>query len=375
MVPTIMIPALIFSFIEVDASLSHSSLRHARKGLRQHQKQEPPPWAAIDVVVVSKFLGCHAKLAVAALQRHLKPGKIWLIVSDGECEKMRFDEFSKISERGNGKISCISESSAVPGLSLKAISQGFKTLEEGGYCAPADEKDATAGWFLQQFLKIGFATANPELVSDYFLVWDADMVITGSYKYYDDDGKVLFPAGGWDGDEWTYRPASEILLDGTQFVKGMVNHHMMMQKPYVLELLHKFEQAKLPQWSKANETSLPRWVQNAMIAACDSNPNHHRRLGFSEYATYATFVLNYHSAHVRAVDRGIQPYSRFGGHMILKADLDQNRLDYRHAHNAISCMSEHDFNTRAKQLRPGYLILGLEKHENKQELPVGTHVL
>lgn len=241
---------------------------------------------------------------------------------------------------------------------------------------PSGRERCNCRLVLAAILKLGFATANPELVSDYFLVWDADMVITGSYKYYDDDGKVLFPAGGgWDGDEWAYRPASEILMDGTHFVKGMVNHHMMMQQPYVLELLHNFEQAKLPQWSKANETSLPRWVQNAMIAACSSNPNHHRRLGFSEYAMYATFVLNYHSAHVRAVDRGIQPYSRFGGRTILKADLDQNRLDYRHAHNAISCMSEHDFNTRAQQLLPGYLILGLEKHENKQELPVGTHWL
>lgn len=323
--------------ILVNNSIDHSFIK--RSSLTTEKPAMLPAWADIDVVMVSKSCDCYHELALEALLTHLNPRKIFVITKDGQCEKLNSFHFPQ------EKVSCLDEGSAVPGLSLDEVSKGFSTLERKGICNPA-RYDKPPGWFLQQFLKLGFPTTNPE-ISDYFLVWDADMIITDSYDYHDDQGRVVYPVGGWDKDKIVYKPASQNIMSGADFAEGMVTHHMMMHKPYLAELLDLFEEAKLPQLDK-NETSLPLWAQHAMMSACVSNEKHYRGLGFSEYAMYATFVFNYHSANVRVADAEMaQKLSRQGGNNILN-----------------HCMSEEDFNKRAKQLFPGHLIVGHEQHES-----------
>lgn len=106
-----------------------------------------------------------------------------------------------------------------------------------------------SGWYLQQFLKLG-AAGYIEGLTQYFLVWDLDMLLLRNLDifYYPEHRAeeymlhtpktVVNIGGSWNiGYEYAYNKligkGLELAPDGTSFV----THWMVMYQPYVEEFL------------------------------------------------------------------------------------------------------------------------------------------
>jgi len=74
-------------------------------------------------------------------------------------------------------------------------------------------------------------------------------------------------------------------LTGLEASVNCVSHHALMHRPFVQELLAKFGDGAN---SKTN------WFKNVMNVACRSNSYFDCGVGFSEYLSYSTWVLDNH---------------------------------------------------------------------------------
>lgn len=164
-----------------------------------------------------------------------------------------------------------------------------------------------AGWYLQQFLKLGAADYIEDL-TQYYLVWDLDMLLLRDLDifYYPDRQREQFSdssvrtvvnIGGArnSGYEYTYHELTgrdlESAPDGTSFV----THWMVMFQPYMKEFLNAIMSKKVKK--KVGEVESvkgglgvaksPQWVWRILDSLYPVNIE----TGFSEYASYGSWVM------------------------------------------------------------------------------------
>lgn len=107
---------------------------------------------------------------------------------------------------------CHLEDLLLPGVSKASVAALLEARFGAAIGASSHGGRQLAGWYLQQFLKLGAAVSIPSL-STYYVVWDMDMILLrapglwGSAPRVDDDSaprKVWFPGGvgtGFTRDE------------------------------------------------------------------------------------------------------------------------------------------------------------------------------
>eukprot|EP01038_Epipyxis_sp_PR26KG_P005644 gene5644-7792_t len=145
------------------------------------------------------------------------------------------------------------------------------------------------GWWIQQLIKLGAATQIPDL-SEVYVVWDGDLVPTRRWKLCERErnGNIKYYIG-------ILQAEARSIFNSEQYAKCMealtgfspleptnggtfVAHHMVFQKKYVNEMLTLM----------ANKTeSKDPWP----IMIMSQSKVFYR---FSEYKTYATFMIRYH---------------------------------------------------------------------------------
>jgi len=169
------------------------------------------------------------------------------------------------------------------------------------------------GWIYQQILKLGAAEAIPEL-SDWYLVWDSDMLPVNSWPVLraTKDGKdVEHCCGliqdksrqGWKivamWDAWCKAVVGEELRDDEE--STFCIHHMWFNRQY-LENFHKLISAERERAGDGGNSR--HWTLNLMRSAAAYG-------SFSEYWAYATYLKSINAA---SGPKGVTflPYKDYG---------------------------------------------------------------
>lgn len=158
------------------------------------------------------------------------------------------------------------------------------------------EAAGRTGWYLQQFLKMGYACICND---PYYLVWDADTLPLKPITMFFPDGRPVFDM------KQEYHPpyfqTMESLFAGTVGKTGdasYISEHMIMSVDYMKQMLAEIE----------DNDALPgtRWFEKIMHAV---NAEDLAGSGFSEFETYGNYVETrhpgaYHYRELKTFRRG-----------------------------------------------------------------------
>jgi hypothetical protein len=202
--------------------------------------------------------------AVCSLADNAKARNIYVITAANN-----FPHFRNLERKGIPLI-IIDENTLIPRVDLQSI-QNYLRLK--------DADPQRAGWYLQQFLKMGISYLPA--VADYYLVWDSDTILLRSIRFFTDDDKVIInPALEYHPPYFdTYY---NILGKRRSADFSFISEYMMIKKDYMRELIDAVN----------DHTSVDQvWVWNIMNAI---DLPHLSGSGFSEYETYGNFIMSVH---------------------------------------------------------------------------------
>ena len=151
-----------------------------------------------------------------------------------------------------------------------------------------------------QFLKLGAIFYIPDLAPR-FLLWDSDMIALRPLNLTDPAGRVRRHTGGSRAK--SYGPAYHRLTgarlrsgpDGSSYVA----HHMVVDAPAMRDMLAVFAASQPATCADPGArggpraAAMPRWAA-AILCAVDPR---HVHMGFSEYASYASWVAETRGRH------------------------------------------------------------------------------
>lgn len=194
---------------------------------------------------------------------NIKPQKIFLIIDT------RLIKFLPKKVKSNTLVKVLDENGLLENLSFDCVKN---TLVNHG--APAKR----TGWFLQQFIKLGFALSK-YCDTDYYLSWDADTFPLRNIEFFTSDGKPIFTKKK-EHNQAYFDTLSKILELGEYADFSYIAEHMMFNKYVMTEMLGDIE--KSPIYGDS-------WYEKIINATDSTNVN-----SFSEFETYGNFCLNHY---------------------------------------------------------------------------------
>lgn len=260
----------------------------------------------MDYVVLAEKVDCVAKSVIESLHKFASPRRVLIVAPAAACEE------SDLTFAPN--IKCVDENSVLLGVS-KISTQAWLDKKFG---KKVDDmrlglgSHTMAGWYLQQFLKMGVAEAATKLdLSENYVLWDSDMVLLRDYCPFNEQGQVNLMEGdtgpknkcniGYQssfqqltGLPYAYSENNRkagLSKSGKQLWerKGFTTHHMVINQKAMLSLLTKFGQS----------SSGGHWSTGILEASC---PNLEScSCGFSEYGAYASWMKSVHPDKVAEV--------------------------------------------------------------------------
>ncbi len=253
----------------------------------------------LDVVTVAVKPSCVNAVAVAALNQYVGPRRIIVVTKDAS----RCASYESMASN----VRCFEEDSFVRGLTKKLVSETLEMLYSFELGADGSRGRFVGrelgGWYLQQLLKLGAASSDliKPALSRRFLLWDLDMIPLRPLDLFHEDvvgtmrdvreigGNVIksYESSYVDltGEDMTYA------ADGTSYV----THQMVVDADIMNEMLDVFvKKVKLTPMASSMSSSMPRWA-TAILSSLDRKD---LKLGFSEYASYASYVATRHPERV-----------------------------------------------------------------------------
>lgn len=197
---------------------------------------------------------------------HIHPRKIFLITNP------RFFNFFKSIQKKYVEVTLINESQLIDGVDITVTRRLVNAHFINGM---------RAGWYFQQFLKMGFALS--QYAKDYYLVWDADTIPTSDLNFFSESGSVLM-AQKEEYHTPYFETMSRLIGLGKSVDFSFIAEHMMFNVTYMQELIEKISSSSI---------SGSNWCEKIINA---TNPN--TGLAFSEFETYGTFIHTYHPQSV-----------------------------------------------------------------------------
>lgn len=194
---------------------------------------------------------------------NIKPQKIFLIIDT------RLIKFLPKKVKSNTLVKVLDENGLLENLSFDCVKN---TLVNHG--APAKR----TGWFLQQFIKLGFALSE-YCDTDYYLSWDADTLPLRNIEFFTSNGKPIFTKKK-EHNQVYFDTLSKILELGEYADFSYIAEHMMFNKNVMTEMLGDIE--KSPIYGDS-------WYEKIINATDSTNVN-----SFSEFETYGNFCLNHY---------------------------------------------------------------------------------
>ena len=267
----------------------------------------------IDVVCVAVKPTCVTRVAIASINQYVAPRRVWFVSADADaCATL---------EAMAPNVRCVPQDEVIPGVTKASVARELERLfpETEALAVDASRNRRLgrerAGWYLQQLIKLGVARHLPDLTST-FLVWDPDMIALEPFRVFSSErsGKtgrerVVRHVGGYaiEAYEHAYEKLTGEPLASAPDGSSYVTHAMTFERAFAEELLGAFADAwedriRDEAWTTREAFSrekarMPVWAR-AILASL--NPSA-LDLGFSEYASYASWVATHHPETVEVV--------------------------------------------------------------------------
>ena len=176
-----------------------------------------------------------------------------------------------INRKNEEIVEFIDEDSVVPGMTLFDV-EGI-----------IEEKDpyakARAGWYFQQFIKLGYSLSYTK---EYYISWDSDTILLNDIEMFDVEGIPFFDMK--KEINYPYFTTIKKLFDGKiskTTVDSYISEHMIFKTDYVKEMIKEFCDEKE---TKYFWKTILKSIENIDVLLS----------GFSEYETYGNYTDTRH---------------------------------------------------------------------------------
>lgn len=194
---------------------------------------------------------------------NIKPQKIFVIIDK------RLESYLPKGIRNDDLVEILDENNLIKNVSYESIRNLM--VKHG---LPAKR----TGWFLQQFIKLGFSF-SAYCNTEYYLSWDADTLPLRPVDFFTQNGKPMFTKKKEHNQ--AYFDTLEKLLSFKKYADySFIAEHMMFSKNVVAAMLNDIEH------SSVNGVT---WYEKIINATDSTNVN-----SFSEFETYGNFCLNHY---------------------------------------------------------------------------------
>ena len=197
---------------------------------------------SIQVVIVSVTISCIVKNVINGLLLFgtPRPNKIRVIVPEHvlvDCQKMSYEFLPEVK--------CYSEYDLLP-LNISTLKKWF--ISKGWIDLIGSRRP---GWYLQQLLKLQAAQFWANELDEYYLIWDADMILIKKYNFFlleSESGseyklKMRVNIGGYP--PYTYVKSTKLLTglslepSYNWICNNCTTHQMLVKKSIMIEILTK----------------------------------------------------------------------------------------------------------------------------------------
>ena len=217
-----------------------------------------PQTMDIVLLIKSDLIQLASRFTVPFLLKQITSGNIYLITNKGN-----FGGFEKLSS--DPRLRFIDENEVVEGLVLSDI-QNYLSAQIGS--------DQRAGWYFQQFLKLGIAYRHE--LSHNYLVWDADCVLLRPLQFITSEGKIIITKSK------EFHPPYFVTINNLLNLEravdfSFISEHMVFSRQLVKQMVSQIENNSTQTWWHTILDAVP-------LADLGES-------GFSEYETYGNFVI------------------------------------------------------------------------------------
>lgn len=238
----------------------------------------------IDAVVPLRNIRCTTSLVLNQLQKKFKPRRIYVLTKVTNCPYLyRYLQIPNLF--------CENENNILPNVSITSIKSILNSIKSDA----SDQQygfggHSIAGWYLQQFLKLGIGFSNLNITARY-LVWDSDgIMLQNFYGSRLLNGKIpLFTFSPCTSEYvQTY---STLTRTRKEFLPhGFVIHNMIMDTRIISDLMRHI--CMTDDWYTC-------WIRKILTTSCEHKTISYCSLGFSEYETFARWSTSHHFDKVR----------------------------------------------------------------------------
>lgn len=201
-----------------------------------------------------------ARRGIPYIRKNLKPRKV-IIVSSSELKR---------SIKEENDVVFIDENKLLPGMTFEKVKK---------IIAKAGGDPRFAGWFLQQFLKLGFSRVSHD---NYYLVWDADTLPLNPITFFDEKTNKPYLNLKREYVQAYFDTIKRLLTLNKEYAESFITEHMLFDVELTQEMLNAIE-------ANANVKGDTFWEK--CIYACDFSKY---QQAFSEYETFGTYVTTQH---------------------------------------------------------------------------------
>lgn len=220
----------------------------------------------MDVVLLVGTRDCFiAKKTIRYVKLNLFAETIYLI-TDIRNKKFFSEKFIK-----EYNLVILDENELVPGLSFESVASFIKKR--------SDWKNY--GWYLQQFLKMGFALSP--YAKEQYLIWDADTFPLKPLHFYE-NGKFLITA------------KTEYHIPYFKTIHKLLNLDKIADYSFIAEhmIIDVDIMKKLTDAIMLSDVLGSTWYEKIINALDVKEEDKFSKFAFSEFETYGTFCLKYH---------------------------------------------------------------------------------
>lgn len=199
------------------------------------------------------------ELVISQLYKNLKDIRIVVISNIKLKEKIK-----NIDTR----IEVLDEDTLVKGLSLCRIKDVLKEKIGNG---------SRAGWYFQQFLKMSYSLVTK---SDYYLIWDSDLILLKELKFFTEDNKMII----YKKTEYHtpyFETMKKILNLDKMFNFSFIAEHLLIKTTIMKEIIAKIQ--------SKNDVEGNYYFEKILNSV---SLNDLPKSGFSEFETYGTYALS-----------------------------------------------------------------------------------
>lgn len=133
-------------------------------------------------------------------------------------------------------------------------------------------------WYYQQFLKMGFSYSK-YCSNEYYLIWDADTVPLNPLEFISNTNKIFLTTSNNEYHKDYFISINNILNTKVKiYNKSFISQHLFVKKKHMTSLIKQCGNIEKHEWINSLLSKLSGKSQSL----------------FSEYETYANYVLNFY---------------------------------------------------------------------------------